>query len=335
MDTTIYTLNAVKHGCFTNSGVHAAEENNTATGVVGTLASLHAFFVFDLPDITGTVSGAVLRLELEAFLSIARAETFAVSGVRTPAHAIGATYAADAAAGQAIFHDLGSGTAYGRATVTANDIGCIIAVALFPRAMVDIQAAAGRPFVIGVTLDVSHLRPIGANDLKVIRFRADSAARTHQLVVETHPLSASTAPTNAYGLQYNIPGETLPAVLHHVIRDQAVALEGMLRGFFDAVHTLQERRDLSRASRDTSLRALAHQTWRGLTQLAQYHIGVEQRLDDAQSGEESESSAVLSPDQTELLSLLEQVNSVLHANISLARRHLTSMMGKNEEREEC
>jgi hypothetical protein len=319
------TLNAIERGWFAETGAHSAQHQNTATGIAGDLGILRAFIVFEMPQLSGSIIEASLRLELEAYLSGEECETFMVMSVNTPARAMGMTYLPGAAAGQAIFDDLGNGSVYGHATVTADDVGRVLEISLSAQALQDMQAAAGTLFAIGIQLG-QIIPPQAANDtLKMVRFSAASENRTQQLVLQTSPQQASTPSASGdFGLQYNLPDEQISEVLRQVVTTQAETLETMLQSMLDAVVQTQDQDSAGkRGVQAPILRQLLTRTSAQLSRFADNHVRVEQRIGEALTG--ANHPAELSPTCVALLNDLEQVNAVLHANISVARRYLDIM----------
>jgi hypothetical protein len=322
-------LNAIERGWFAETGAHSAQHQNTATGIAGDLGILRAFIVFEMPQLSGSITGASLRLELEAYLSGEECETFKVMSVNTPARAMGMTYLPGAAAGQAIIDDLGNGSVYGHATVTADDVGRVLEISLSPEAIQDMQAAAGALFAIGIQLGQID-PPQAANDtLKMVRFSAASENRTQQLILQTSPHRASTPPAPCdFGLQYDLPDEQISEALRQVVTTQAETLETMLQSVLDSVVKAQEQESAAeRGGQAGILRQLLARTSEQLSHFAENHVRVEQRIGEALTGVNH--SAELSPDCVTLLHDLEQVNTVLHANISVARRYLDMMRAQH------
>jgi hypothetical protein len=318
-------LNAIERGWFAETGAHSAQHQNTATGIAGDLGILRAFIVFEMPKLSGSITGAALRLELEAYLSGEEAETFMVMSVNTPARAMGMTYLPGAAAGQAIFDDLGNGSVYGHATVTADDVGRVLEISLSEQALQDMQDAAGARFAIGIQLGQMH-PPQAANDtLKMVRFSAASENRTQQLILQMSPHQACTPSVSGdFGLQYDLPNEQISEALRRVVTTQAQTLETMLQSMLDAVvqAQVQDSTD-ARGGQAEILRQLLTRTSEQLSRFADNHVRVEQRIGEALT--DTDHSAELSPACVTLLNDLEQVNAVLHANISVARRYLDMM----------
>jgi hypothetical protein len=323
------TLHAIERGWFAETGAHSAQHQNTATGIAGDLGILRAFIVFEIPQLSGCLTGASLHLELEAYLSGETSETFRVMGVNTPARAMGMTYLPGAAAGQAIFDDLGNGSVYGHATVTADDVGRVLEISLSPQALQDMQAAAGTLFAMGIQLGQSD-PPQAANDtLKMVRFSAASENRTQQLILQTSPdWGSRPSASGEFGLQYDFPDERISEALSQVVTTQAKTLETMLQSVLDAVLQVQGQAKGDEASgQAVTLLQLLTRTSEQLSLFADNHVRVEQRIGEALTG--ANHSADLSSDCVTLLNDLEQVNAVLHANISVARRYLEMMRAQH------
>jgi hypothetical protein len=323
MEITMLTFNAIERGWFAETGAHSAALRNTSTGIAGDLGTLRAFLVFDLSALEESITEAMLHLELEAYLSAGMQETVVVSGVVAPARAMAITYRPGAAAGQAIFEALGSGVEYGRATVTACDVGRVIEIPLNPKAMADIQASAGRLFTIGIQLEPA-MPSLAENDpFKVIRFSAAAEARKHQLVVDVISESSEAGRDGVFGLQYDILDGDVNKALRDVVKAQATTLEAMLQSVLEAVVRTEDRDDLSQSGRQAYLDELIERTGAQLALFAQNHVRVEQRIGEVLVGPER--PAMLSEACVDLLQALGRVNTVLHANLAVARRYLDLM----------
>lgn len=327
-DPTHYTMEAIEHGCIVDTGQRTIKSNQTAVGIVGALGTLEPFFVFDVSAIQGDVSRAVIHLELEAYLSLANSETFTVSRAYIPSQSNLSHPVKNPATGQTFTPDIQTQTMYSRATVEPGDAGQIIPLTLLPQALSDIQNAPNGRFAIGLTL----LGPAGEkadpDRLRILRFQTNTATPTPQLIVETRPALGADTPQHLYGLQYDVSDGAIPTQLQSIINAQATTLEVMLQSFKDSAHHLRSQDDLTEDQRAASLDTLAKETQGGLAALAQKHVLVEQRIGYAHASDGH--MLDLSPEHVELLRALERVNSVLHANISLARQHLITMMNTQE-----
>lgn len=318
------TFNAIERGWFAETGAHSSELRNTSTGIAGDLGVLRTFLVFDLTPLRDSISQATLHLELEAYLSADVQETFVVSGVIAPARSMTMTYRPGAAGEQAIFEALGSGVEYGRATVTAGDVGRVIEISLSEQAMADMVEAAGGLFTMGVKLEHTGTRPDDDDLLKMIRFSAASEDRKHQLAVEVmsepHGVDRDSG---VFGLQYDVADGQINKSLRDVVKAQATTLEAMLQSVLEAVVRTQDRHDLEEMGKQVYLQELIERTGDQLALFAQNHVRVEQRIGEVLVG--SNRSVDLSEQCVNLLQELEQVNTVLHANLAVARRYLDLM----------
>lgn len=331
MKTTVMTLNAINRGWFAETGAHSALQQNTATGLAGDLGILRTFLVFDLSVVTVPVQRATLRLELEAYLSGGDAETFVVGCVKVPARSMGISYLPGAAAGQAIFEQLGAGAVYGQATIAASDVGRLIEIALSPQAIIDIQAAAGNLFAVGIWLN--DINQEAHDTLRMIRFSSAAEARTHQLVLETQAtVQAQPTDEGAFGLLYDVPGTDVSEALREVVAKQASMLESMLQSLLNAMVHVQEHDSLEDNEKAFYLNRLIQETTKQLGGFATNHVHVERRIGDVLAGY---TSVVLSHNCLALLHDLEQVNTVLHTNVSVVRRYLEIMRAKFSPRDEA
>ncbi len=142
------TISATDRGWYDSAGSHDATNNNYIVGPDGVIEH-HNFFVFDLSAVSGTITGAMLRLAnpINGYQSGDATETYEVHQVVTSA----ATLIAGGTS-LTIYTDLGDGTVYGSVVASAADDGMDIFVALNAAAIADIQAALGGFFSTGGTL---------------------------------------------------------------------------------------------------------------------------------------------------------------------------------------
>ena len=323
------TFNAIERGWFAESGAHSAKLRNTSVGMAGNLGVLRAFLVFDLAALEASMSvgKATLHIELEAFLSPDAQETFVASSVGVPARAATMTYRPGSVTGKTIFEALGSGVEYGRATVTSNDVGRVIEIPLDAQALADMEASAGRWFAIGLHLD-DATDDLAERDLhKMIRFSASAEARRHQLVVDAKVASAQANRDGVFGLQYEVADGVVNKSLQDVVKAQAKTLEAMLQSVLEAVVRTEDRHDMEESGKHAYLNDLIQRTSEQLSTFAQNHVRVEQRIGDVLVG--SEQPAALSEACVLLLEDLERVNTVLHANLAVARRYLDLMLDQH------
>jgi hypothetical protein len=327
MEIMMLTFNAIERGWFAESGAHSAALRNTSTGIAGDLGRLRAFLMFNLSALEESITEATLHLELEAYLSPGVQETLVVSGVVVPARAVAMTYRPGAAAGQAIFEALGSGVEYGRATVTPGDVGRVIEIPLNARAMADMQASAGRLFTVSIQLEHALPSLLENNLLQVIRFSAASEERKHQLVLDVLSGGSEFGRDGVFGLQYDVVDGEVNQVLQDVVKAQATTLEAMLQSVLEAVVQTEDRSDLDERDRQAYLDELIQQTSKQLAVFAHNHVRVEQRIGEVLV--RPEPPAALSEQCVNLLQELERVNTVLHANLSVARRYLDQMRAQH------
>ena len=327
-DTTRYTMEAVEQGCIVETGQRTIKAQQTAVGIVGALGTLQLFFVFDVSGIQGNVSRAVLRLELEAYLSRASSETFTVSRAYLPSQDNLSHPVMNPATGQTFAPDIQKRTIYSGATVQPSDAGQVITLALLPQALSDIQTATNGRFAVGLTLLGASGEKADPDHLRILRFHTNTAARTPQLIVQTRTRMEMGTRQQLYGLQYDVSDASIPTPLQSIVNSQATTLEVMLQSFKDSARHLRGQDDLTEEQRATSLDNLAKETQGGLAALAHKHVLVEQRIGDVHASDGH--TLALSAEHAELLRALERVNSVLHANISLARQHLMTMMNAQE-----
>ncbi len=317
------TFNAIERGWFAETGAHSAELRNTSAGIAGDLGLLRTFMIFDLTPLEDSITEATLHLELEAYLSPGEQETFVVSSVAVPARAMTMTYRPGAAAGKTIFEALGSGVEYGRASVTAGDVGRVIEVSLNAEAMVEMQASAGKWFALSIQLEHSTSSLADHDLLKIIRFSAAAEDRKHQLVVDVATEVSDADRNGVFGLQYDVVDGGVNRSLRDVVKAQATTLEAMLQSVLEAVVRTEDRRDMEEDGKQAYLHELIQRTSDQLALFAQNHVRVEQRIGEVLIGPERPES--LSDQCVNLLHDLERVNTVLHANLAVARRYLDLM----------
>jgi hypothetical protein len=110
-----------------------------------------------------------------------------------------------------------------------------------------------------------------------------------------------------------------------VVAKQAGMLETMLQSLLDAVVYVQEHDNLEDSEKAFYLNRFIQQTTQQLGGFAANHVHVEQRIGDVLAGH---TAVILSPNCLALLHDLEQVNTVLHANVSVVRRYIEIMRAK-------
>ena len=128
----------------------------------------------------------------------------------------------------------------------------------------------------------------------------------------------------AFGLQYEMPGETLPNTWRAVIAEQAGLLETMLCSVQNAVEAVRQRHDIPTGDMTKRLADIATETAQQLAHLAQQSLAVEQQI--GRFITPIQKAERLTPDMMKRMQVIEQVNSILHANITISRRLLEHMV---------
>lgn len=137
------TLNATDRGWYDNTGFHDTRIKNTFTGAVPP-TYYNSFFIFDLSTVTGSIVGAQLLLTEENFYGTSKQ-----SVVIWDVSASSATLSTSSQS-LAIYQDLQSGNQYGSFVGTAQSIGTTLSTILNAKAVVDLNAARGSTFSIGL-----------------------------------------------------------------------------------------------------------------------------------------------------------------------------------------
>jgi hypothetical protein len=182
------TFDATNRGWFNSVGSHTATNLTAYVGQGSGSTRFRSFFVFDLTGLSEPVGGAVLRLELEAYLGPDPSEAFAVYDVSSNVGDLLLTQSGRTD----IYTDLGSGTAYAMGVATPADVGSVLEIPLSDEAVAAVNAAAGGRFAVGVSLETLRL-PTGSEG---IRFSLTTEPRVHQLVLSA-PVPPPTPPTLA------------------------------------------------------------------------------------------------------------------------------------------
>ena len=153
------TLSAVSTGWWDNTGSSVAALNYGVGDGGNTTVDHHDFFVFDLANVRGTITGAQLSIGNAANGYLPGVpqgiSTFSMFDVTTSIAALEA-----ANTGQmAIFDDLASGTLFASRTVSAADNGTQVLITLNANAIAALNAAEGGAFAIGGVLTNSTPEP--------------------------------------------------------------------------------------------------------------------------------------------------------------------------------
>jgi hypothetical protein len=154
------TLAAVDAGWWDDTGDHTSTNRNYGVGDGNTTLDHNDFFVFDLSDITGTITAAQLSIGNAAVTGYtagipAGISVLSMYDVSTPVAALEATGSGMIG----IFNDLGSGMLYALQTVSAADDGTQVLIPLDAAAVTALNSAEGGQFAIGGTLSVVTPEP--------------------------------------------------------------------------------------------------------------------------------------------------------------------------------
>jgi hypothetical protein len=172
---TAQTFDATGRGWFNSTGAHTATNLTAFVGQGSGTTRFRGFFVFDLTALGQPVGSALLRLELEAFLGPDASEVFAVYDVSTSPDQLLLTQTGRTD----VYADLGTGVAYAVGVASPAQVGTVLELPLSEEAVAALNAAAGGPFAIGVSVESLRL-PSGSEG---VRFSLTNEPRVHQLVL--------------------------------------------------------------------------------------------------------------------------------------------------------
>jgi hypothetical protein len=151
-------------GWYNSTGFHVDINNNYIVGFQGEYAqgvtpiTYNDFFVFDLSNVTGPITSAVLSLHNPGcppcgYQSMSPTETYTLFDVSTPISTLEANHTGvGSPLAPEIFNDLGSGTIFGSRTVSAADNGTLVHIALNSDAVAAIDAHLGGMIAVGGSL---------------------------------------------------------------------------------------------------------------------------------------------------------------------------------------
>lgn len=122
--------------------------------------------------------------------------------------------------------------------------------------------------------------------------------------------------------QHDIPEHEIPEEWQTILTEHACALEAILTWIAKTVMAVTTRPDRSLALEER-LHTLLTEAERFLMTMAQQNIDFERET--AQFQAINEASLASSPETTERLQVLDHVNTLLHANITVARQCLTDL----------
>ncbi|QDU23851.1 RHS repeat domain-containing protein [Urbifossiella limnaea] len=154
IDPTV-VLDLADSGWYTAEGYHDPSNTNYITGRYTSFSPLEyrSFFVADLSEVDGEVLAAQLRIQNPNYNSPDPSETFSLFDVNTPVGVL----TAGGFGLTGVFDDLGTGSAYGSATVSAAGTPGLVTVDLNAAGRAALQASAGGLFAMGGGL--TTLRP--------------------------------------------------------------------------------------------------------------------------------------------------------------------------------
>lgn len=181
-------IDALDTGYYSDGGWHFASTVTTAAGRDPNppfgYQYYRGFLVFDLSNVTHTVTSAILRTYIQAYTSaISEAsQTFTVCDVTNPISVIRASHYADEEElqeGYRIFLDLGEGAEFGTRSVTPADRGHTVDTELTAQGLAAVDAARGGQIALGLRLNMSDVIIYQ----QWIRFRNVAGDGPYQLVL--------------------------------------------------------------------------------------------------------------------------------------------------------
>jgi hypothetical protein len=150
------TIDATVTGYWDQFGKHIQTTMAYDTGIDGRY-NYHSFFIFDLTNVSGTITAATLLLQnpVTGFNSANSPLTVTFVNVDTPVDQL-TPYTNHTNARVDIWQDLGGmkpdNVVYGAYDATSADNGTIVAVGLMAAAIGDMNAAEGQPIAMGASI---------------------------------------------------------------------------------------------------------------------------------------------------------------------------------------
>ncbi|MFN7932125.1 MAG: hypothetical protein U0R19_02285 [Bryobacteraceae bacterium] len=161
------------------------------------------YYVFDLTSVSGPISSATLRLELDRYFVGAATTNFTIYDFTGNPDDLSLTYSQGSAAGLAIYNDLGSGAVFGSGVADASQFsyacsptcsgtlgapGAIASFTLNQAALNAINANLGGKFAIGLRLDDESETNL-YTDFKAVTFHYlySTTPRVAELVLDPVP----------------------------------------------------------------------------------------------------------------------------------------------------
>lgn len=132
-----------------------------------------------------------------------------------------------------------------------------------------------------------------------------------------------------YQLQDTLSGDVVAEEWQNLVAQQARALDTMLHSLRTNLITLRRRTELPEQHKVRQFETLIRTTVTGLAALAQQLVKVEQHLD--RLTHQTTQPQGLPPEHLRLVHTLEQVVSVLHANLTIARQALLAMVQESAD----
>lgn len=154
------TLGAVNTGWWDSTGFHDATNPNYGIGDGNSTPDHHNFFVFDLANVSGLVTGAQLSIGNPANGYLAPIPAGPTSVSFFDVFTAIPTLTASGAGQVGIFNDLGSGVLYSQRTVSAADNATQVIFSLNAQAVNAINAAKGSKFAVGGKIDATVPEPL-------------------------------------------------------------------------------------------------------------------------------------------------------------------------------
>ncbi len=147
---------------FVSTGQHNYPfDTNFLAGTIAAVGTHHNYFIFDMSALPAnhvvTAAELVLEMPLGGYLSPDASETYTLFDVSTPIAQFQQSYSAGDASGQAIYADLGTGTALGSATVSVADVQTLVSIPLSAAGVSWINlAGAGMVTLGGALTSLGH-----------------------------------------------------------------------------------------------------------------------------------------------------------------------------------
>jgi hypothetical protein len=171
--STQIVLSSTDRGWYENNGFHNAINKNTFTG--STMGNIYnSYFNFDLSQVKGTITSALILLHEETYYGTDASETVSVWDVTAAPDSVSTS-----AQSVAIYQDLQSGNEYGSFTVVPALTGSSLTVGLSAKAVADLNAARGAAFTLGLHIDTLS----GKMGDEGVRFSTADEPQPNQLIL--------------------------------------------------------------------------------------------------------------------------------------------------------